>query len=88
MQFTEMKAIGQTLSHWRKEQGFTQQAVSKKVKIDRQTISTIERGQFTGSLAILLRYANYAGYELGLAPRLSPFPTLDSLKDRYGDDDE
>lgn len=88
MQFNEMKVMGQTLASWRKEQGCTQQELSKRVKIDRQTISNIERGKFTGSLAILLRYTNYAGFDLNLSSRASLYPNLDDLADRYGNDDD
>ncbi len=88
MQFDELKTTGQALATWRKEQKYTQQALGKKIKIDRQTISDIERGQFTGSLAILLRYTHCAGYELGLSHKPSPFPNLDNLGDHYGENDD
>ena len=88
MQFNEMKVMGRTLAGWRKEQGYTQQDLSKRVKIDRQTISDIERGKFTGSLAILFRYTNYAGYELSLSSRQNLYPNLDGLAERYGNEDD
>ena len=85
MHFEELTAIGQSLQRWRKGQHYTQQALGQKISIDRQTISDIERGQFTGSLTILLRYAHFAGYELGLLSRANRYPTLDELEKRYGE---
>lgn len=88
MQFDELKAIGLSLAAWRKTEKFTQEELGKRVKIDRQTISDIERGKFKGSLAILLRYTSYAGFNIAITPKPSKYPSLNELGERYGDDDD
>ena len=80
----ELVEIGNALAAFRKSSGMTQSNIAEKAQIHRQQVSDIERGKFTGSLTILLRYTQVAGLELKAAPAESEFPTLDSLAARYG----
>ncbi len=80
--------IGKALSQYRRKMGLTQAEVGRRTSIDRQTISAIENGRFTGSLGILMRYLHFANLSLSATEAKSPYPTLDELADRYGDDDD
>ncbi|KGE03806.1 helix-turn-helix transcriptional regulator [Pseudohaliea rubra] len=80
--------IGSALKAFRRSRGLTQAQVGALTEIDRQTVSDIERGQFTGSLRTLMRYLRYANLELTATPAPSRFPTLEELADRYGPDDD
>lgn len=84
----DLITLGRQLADFRKSKGLTQQKISQFISIDRQTISNIERGQFTGSLAILLRYLRYAGLELKALPPDSPFPVFEDLDKHYREDDD
>ncbi len=84
----QLQSIGSTLVAFRKEKGLTQAELAKLTNIDRQTISAIERGQFTGSLRTLIRYLQFANFRLSISPGESAYPTLEELSSRYGDDDD
>lgn len=84
----ELRDIGQKLLAFRRRERLTQADLGRLAGVDRQTVSLIENGKFTGSLAILLRYIRFANLRLELTPADQLYPTLETLRDRYGEPDD
>ena len=84
----QLKHIGERLRQSRRAKGLTQAQLGTLTEINRQTVSDIERGKFTGALSTLLRYLRYANLELTTQEPSGRFPNLDELADRYGPDDD
>jgi len=85
---SQLEHIGKTLRESRRAKGLTQAELGRLTEIDRQTVSDIERGKFTGSLRTLLRYLRFANLELTTREPAGRFPNLDELADRYGPGDD
>jgi transcriptional regulator with XRE-family HTH domain len=88
MNHDQLARIGSNLKAFRRSKGLTQAQVGALTEIDRQTVSDIERGKFTGSLRTLMRYLRYANLELTATPAAGRFPNLEELAERYGSDDD
>lgn len=86
MKETALQNIGQALRRYRKSRHLTQGQVAERTGIVRQTISDIERGEFTGSLSTLQRYMLFANLELFFREKASGYPQLEELADMYSED--
>lgn len=86
MKEAALKNIGQALRKYRKSKHLTQGQAAERTGIARQTISDIERGEFTGSLSTLQRYMLFANLELSFREKSSGFPQLEELANLYGED--
>ena len=71
--------IGKLIKDARKNLNKTQKQLSKTTGIHQSTLSEIENGRFTGSLAILEHYLDAVGLELTAAPKVRRLPDWDDL---------
>lgn len=55
MHMATRREIGKEIRLARKKLGYTQQALSEKINVNKTTISEIENGRFTGSFYIFER---------------------------------
>lgn len=53
-----MTTIGERIKRYRKERGFTQKELAEKTNLSRSHIASIERNQYTPSIATLTEIAN------------------------------
>jgi DNA-binding XRE family transcriptional regulator len=83
------KVIGKYLKNNRKAlvTENTQAEIASKIGVSRQTISEIENGRYTGSLAIFIRYLNFLGLEIEVKEKPFSVPQLDDLADLFGDEE-
>ena len=53
--------VGQRIQHYRKLQGLSQEELGQKLLVSRQTISLIERGDYSPSVTLALKIAKVFG---------------------------
>ena len=51
--------VHNTVAHLRTERGITQEVLAEKVSVSRQTISALEKGNYTPSVILALRIAHF-----------------------------
>ncbi len=71
----------------RKNSKQTQAQLSEQTGIHKSTLSAIENGRFTGSLAIYERYIDALGLELLLVPKQRQLPDWDEIETLFGEDE-
>lgn len=69
------KELGQNISAWRKLQGLTTQQLADKANASRSTISRLENGDPSVSLATFLNVCNVFGVSDGVLSSTDPYQT-------------
>ena len=55
------ESVRNRIREFRLQRGLTQEALARSVGVSRQSINSIERGRYTPSLALALRFAQVFG---------------------------
>ncbi len=56
-----LEIVHNTVNHYRTKSGLTQEMLAEKVQVTRQTIISIEKGNYTPSVGLALRLAAVFG---------------------------
>lgn len=79
--------IGKEIRLARKTLGYTQQALSEKININKTTISEIENGRFTGSFYIFERVIDGVGLQFQVVKKKRVLPRWDEIEALFAEDD-
>ncbi|MBS9783358.1 MAG: helix-turn-helix transcriptional regulator [Pasteurella sp.] len=82
------KNLGKIVQSTRKQTGKTQVALSQQTGIHKSTLSEIENGHFTGSLAIYERYLDALDLTLQVIPKQKKLPDWEEIDSLFAEGDE